>query len=122
MQLLHGMIGASIAGIPLVLLLLVQINSCAAVCQQINYYEKWEQNGLYLYVWTLKRDIAAGEKITREDLEQQKAWVPETDYPEKSISLGQITGKKAKKAITKGTLIHADLLADKKKSKNAAKK
>lgn len=120
MQLLYGMIGSCAAGIPLAAVLLFQIHSNAALTRQINRYEQHEQNGLYLYVWTLKHDIAAGEKITRADLEQKKVWVLQTDHPERSMDPEQITGKKAVRDLKKGTVMDSSLLSDKKKSKKAA--
>ena len=87
MQLLHGMIGACITGIPLAVLLLFQIHDCTALRHQISDYQRCEQNGLYLYVWTLKQDISAGDKITKTDLEQKKAWVPQNTSYAKSMDL-----------------------------------
>ncbi len=119
MQLLHGMIGACITGIPLAVLLLFQIHDCTALRHQISDYQRCEQNGLYLYVWTLKQDISAGDKITKTDLEQKKAWVPQNTSYAKSMDLRQFTGKKAVCNLKKGTVLQTDLLSSGKKKVKA---
>lgn len=115
---MYGMIGACIAGIPLALLLISQSCSCEELKQQLLYYKKCEQQGLYLYVWTLNKDIAAGKKVTRADLEKKKEWVSESDDIDTAMDIQQITGKKTKAALKKGTVMQADLLYFKKKQKD----
>ncbi len=119
MQLLHGMIGACIAGIPLAALLLFQIHHCTALRHQISDYQRCEQNGLYLYVWTLKQDISAGDKITKTDLEQKKAWVSQNTSYVKLMDLRQFTGKIAVCNLKKGTVLQTDLLSSGKKKVKA---
>jgi len=111
------MIGACIAGIPLALLLLFQSSVNAGLKQQILNYKICEQQGLYLYAWTLNKDIAAGKKVTRADLEKKKVWVSESDHIDTAIDIQQITGKKAKTALKKGTVVQTDLFYRKKKQK-----
>lgn len=110
------MIGACIVGVPLALLLISQ--SCANVRlkRQMIQYKKCEEQCLYLNVWILKKDISAGEKITRANLEMEKVWISELDYKEIITDIHQIKGKKAKIALKKGTVIN-DHLIDKKESK-----
>ena len=121
MHLLHGIIGACIAGIPLAALLFFQIHNNTALRLQISRYQQNEQNALYFYVWVSKRDIAIGETVKRADLEQKKAWVPQNSYPETFTDAEKITGRKAIRDLKKGTVIQKNLLSDKKKSKKAAK-
>lgn len=116
MALLYGAVGACIVGIPLAVLLILQICSSTALKRQVIDYKQLEKQGLYLHVWTLKQDIPAREKVTRADLLQKKIWVPETEYPTYVTQIGQITGKKAKTALKKGAVIRADMLYSKKKA------
>ncbi len=115
-MLLYGAAGACIVGIPLTAVLIFQICSNAALRQQANHYRQWEQQGLYVRVWMLKQDKSVGEKVTRADLEEKKKWIPESDYPELLTDIGKITGKKAKTALKKGTVIQSGLLYSKKKT------
>lgn len=113
------MIGACIAGVPFALLLISQSRSHAELKQQILCYKKCEQQGLYLYVWTLNKDIAAGKKVTRADLEKKKKWVSESDPIDTSMDIQKIAGKKAKTDLKKGMVVQADLFYRKKQQKNA---
>lgn len=112
------MIGACIAGIPLALLLLSQYCSNGALKQQILQYEKLEEQGIYLSVWTLNKDISARKKVARADLEKNKVWVSESEHIDTAIDIQQIIGKKTKIALKKGTVIQADLFYNKKEHKN----
>ena len=117
---LYAIIGAFITGVPLAILLVSQSYHQAALKQQILYYKNCEQQALYLYVWTLNKDIAAGKKITRADLEKKKVWVSESDHIDMSIDIQQITGNKAKTDLKQGTVVQSDLFYYKKKQKNAS--
>ena len=64
MALLYGAVGACIVGIPLAVLLILQICSSMALKRQVIDYKQLEKQGLYLHVWTLKQDIPAREKVT----------------------------------------------------------
>ena len=77
-MLLYGITGACIVGIPLTFLLLFQCWRNAGLKQQINSYKELEKENLYMTVWVLKEDIAAGDKITRSDLEKEEKWIPKT--------------------------------------------
>lgn len=110
MILLYGVLGACIVGIPLVAALLYQSWHTAGLKQQVSNYRTQEEQSLYLTVWTLKEDITAGEKVTRANLEEKKIRVPKEGSMDSSMSdLEQITGKNAKTALTKGTILQADL-------------
>lgn len=114
------MIGACIAGIPLALLLISLSCSHAELKRQMLCYKKSEQEGLYLYVWTLNKDLAAGKKVTGEDLEKKKVWVSESDHIDASVDIQKITGKRAKTDLKKGIVVQADLFYHKKQQKNAS--
>lgn len=98
-------------GIPLVLILIYQCCNTASLNQQVNDYKIQEEQSLYLKVWVLKEDINAGEKITRSNLEKKKNWVLESDYIKKIPKLKQITGKRVKKSLKKGTIVREDLFS-----------
>lgn len=115
-MLLYGAAGACIVGIPLVVLLLLQISSNAVYRQQARDYRQLEKQGLYLRVWTLKQDKSAGEKVTRTDLEEKKQWVSESEEHNVLTDIRRIIGKKAKTALKKGTVIQSGLLYSKKKT------
>ncbi len=121
-MLFYGSIGGCIVTIPLVLLLVLQCSSNINLKQQIFYYKEWEKEGLYLHVWILKKDISAGNKVTRSYLEKKKIWVSESDNRNILTDIHQITGKRAKTALKKGTLMKSDLLYQKNKQKNAKQK
>lgn len=118
-MMLYIMIGVCAAGIPLVFLIISQNINNAALKRQILSYKEYEKRGLYLYVWILKKDISAGEKVTRAHLEGKKIWVSESDYNHIFIDIHQITGKTAKTELKKGTVMQSDLLNSKNKKKNA---
>lgn len=103
-------------GIPLAVLLALQICGNAALKQQVRDYRQWEDQGLYLYVWTLTRDISAGKKVTGADLEQKKIWVPEEEYRTVFTDIQQVTGRKAKTGLKKGAVLRTDMLYGKKKA------
>lgn len=104
-MLLYGISGACIAGVPLALMFMHVCSSNESLNQQINYYKKLEENGLYLNVWMLKKDITAGEKVKRADLKKKKIWVSEKDSIGIIADISQISESKAKKALKKGTFI-----------------
>lgn len=116
-MLLYGTIGACIAGVPLALMLIYQSFSNAALNQQIDSYKKLEEHSLYLSVWSLNKDIAEGEKVKRADLEKKKLWVSEKDNTDILANIHQITGRKAKKALKKGTVLEKKLLYGKNRSR-----
>ncbi len=120
-MLLHGILGACMAGIPLALLLLYQSSSNQVFRQRLAYFEKCEEQGLYLYVWTLKEGISAGDRIAEANLEKKKVWVSEEDFPYLEINVHKITGSRAKKELEKGTVLQTVLL-EPVKNKKAAKK
>lgn len=109
MILLYGILGACIAGIPLAAALIYQSAHNAGLKQQVSYYQTQEDQSLYLTVWALKEDIAAGEKLTKEKLEEKNVRVSKADNINSVTDVGQITGKNAKTALAKGTIAQADL-------------
>lgn len=113
-MLLYAAIGACIAAVPLALMLIYQSFSNAALNQQIDSYKKLEEHSLYLSVWRLNKDIAEGEKVERADLEKKKIWVSEKDNIDILANIHQIAGRKAKKALKKGTVLEKKLLYGKK--------
>lgn len=112
--LLYGISGACIAGIPLALLLIYQSCRNVTLNKQISAYRLQEEQSVYLRVWTLRKDISAGERITGSDLEKKKIWVPETENMQIVTDIRKIMGKKAKTAIKKGTVLQKELIALKK--------
>ena len=115
-MLLHGVTGACIAGVPLALVLAVLWFSSHRLCQQASQYRELEERGLYLYVWTLREDLDAGEKVKKTSLEKKKAWILESEAADSMNDPGQITGKKAGRALKKGTVMKTGLFLDKKKT------
>lgn len=109
-MMLYGTAGACIAGIPLVLLLVFQCCRNMSLEQQISGYKKLEQENLYLSVWTVKEDLAAGDKVTRSNLEKEEKWIPKTCNISQMTDPKQFVGRKAKTALKKGTVIRTDLL------------
>lgn len=109
-MLFYAITGACIAGIPLALLLLFQSCRNVSLVQQIDSYKELEKEKLYITVWTVKKDIAAGEKIARSDLEKEQKWIPKTCNVSQMMDIKQIAGRKAKTALKKGTIMHTDLL------------
>jgi len=112
-MLLYGITGACIVGIPLTFLLLFQCWRNAGLKQQINSYKELEKENLYMTVWVLEEDIAAGDKITRSDLEKEEKWIPKTCDIRQMADIKRIAGRKTKTALKKGTIMQADLLYDK---------
>ena len=104
-MMLYIMIGVCAAGIPLVFLIISQNINNAALKRQILSYKEYEKQGLYLYVWILKKDISAGEKVTRAHLEGKKIWVSESELINIKKDIHQIIGKKAKTDLKQGHVI-----------------
>lgn len=105
MILLYGMIGAGITGAPLTGALIRQHNSSEHLKQQVSYYQKQEEESRYLTVWTLKQDIAAGEKLTEGHFEQQQVRVQASDQIGSISDIGRVVGKNAKTALAEGTIV-----------------
>lgn len=115
-MLLFGISGACIAGVPLALMLMIQSFRTASLDRQLNHYRELEEQGLYLNVWMLKKDINSGEKVKRADLEKHRQWVSEEDSI-KIADISQISGKAAVKALKKGTMIETEMFYPKTKKK-----
>lgn len=99
-------------GIPLIAALIFQCRSRAALDLQVRRFQAQEAHGLYLQAWILTKDVAEGKKIKKPDLVKKKIWVPDTEHMQAYLPVEQISGKKAKAALRKGTAVQANLLYD----------
>lgn len=108
-MLLCGILGACIAGIPLTASLIYQNQHSESLRAQVSAYKKEKEESRYLTVWTLKRDISAGDPLTKADIEKKEVWIRAAEDINELTDLEQITGKCAKTALTKGTIVQSDL-------------
>ncbi len=118
---MYGISGACIAGVPLALLLAIQSYNNASLNRQLNRCRELERSGLYLNVWVLNKDISAGEKIKKSDIEKQKKWVSEKDDIS-TADMSQISGKRAKESLKKGTVLEIEMFYQKNIKKHKDRK
>lgn len=78
--------------------------------KQVAYYRKLEQESRYLTVWTLKKDLKAGDNIKKSDLSEVNVQVRNGAHVSGMADSKAIIGKHVKTALKKGTLIQPDLI------------
>ena len=107
---LYLCIGICIAGLPLAILLFYQGVQSKELKKQVAYYRKLEQESRYLTVWTLKKDLVAGDAIKKSDLKEISVQVRNGSHVSGMADRKAIVGKHVKTALKKGTLIQSDMI------------